>query len=76
MAALAMLFVGFVFLTSSLVMPVRAVLVLLALWAVLAWYGFRLARRRSYLVLAVPVVATAIWVLALWLGDTLLGWTA
>ena len=75
-ATVAMIFVGWIFLVSGLIMPGWAVAVLLLVWAGLVWVGFRLARSGSYLVVAVPVVAAGIWLLSAWLGDVLLGWTA
>lgn len=75
-AALAMIVVGWVFLVSGLVMPGWAVAALLVIWAGLVVVGVRLARSGSYAVLAIPIVAAAIWLLALWLGDVFLDWTA
>lgn len=75
-AALAMLFIGWVFLASGLIMPGWAVTGLLVLWAVLVWQGVRLARAGSYRVLALPLVAAAVWLLTAWVGGALLGWTA
>lgn len=75
-ATVAMIFAGWIFTVSGLIMPLWAVAGLLVVWALLVWVGFRLARSGSYLVLAVPVVAAAVWLITAWLGDVLLGWTA
>jgi hypothetical protein len=42
---------------------------------VLVSVGVRLFRRRSYLVLAVPVVAAVLWFGTLTAGEARLGWT-
>jgi hypothetical protein len=42
---------------------------------VLVSVGVRLFRRRSYLVLAVPVVAAVVWFGTLSAGEAWLGWT-
>ncbi len=59
-AALGMLFVGFFYVASGLVAPAWAIVALWVVWLALAWYGFRLARAGSYLVLGIPVLAGAI----------------
>ena len=75
-AAIAMLGVGVFYLASGLVAPAWAIVVLWVVWLALALYGVRLARAGSYLVLAVPIVASAIWYLSLTLGERVLGWQA
>lgn len=75
-AAAAHLAVGYVYLASGLVAPFWAVLALLAWWCVLAAAGVVLWRRRSYVVLLVPVVALLTWIALLWFGGEVLGWTA
>lgn len=75
-AALAHLVVGYFYLVSGLVAPLWAVLLLLVWWGVLTYVGVRLVKRRSYLVLLVPVVAAATWFVVLWFGGQVLGWTA
>lgn len=75
-AAIAMLGVGVFYLASGLVAPAWAIVVLWVVWLALALYGVRLARAGSYLVLAVPIVAAAIWYLSLTLGEQVLGWQA
>jgi len=74
-AGLVHLVAGYFYLVSGLVAPGWAVVVLLFWWVVLASYGLRLARRRSYLVLLVPVVAVATWFGVMWFGGAVLGWT-
>lgn len=71
-----MLAVGVFYLASGLVAPGWAIVLLWIVWLVLAWYGVRLARAGSYLVLALPIVAGAIWYLTLTLGEQVLGWRA
>ncbi|MDQ3054118.1 MAG: hypothetical protein M3R66_09975 [Actinomycetota bacterium] len=75
-AAAGMLAVGVFYLASGLVAPVWAILILWIIWLALAWYGLRLARAGSYLVLVVPLVAGAIWYLVLTVGEQALGWQA
>lgn len=76
LAAIGMLAVGVFYLASGLVAPIWAIVVLWLIWLGLAWYGLRLARAGSYLVLAVPIVAGAIWYLVLTVGEQALGWQA
>ncbi|MFI7481461.1 hypothetical protein ACH9EU_03490 [Kocuria sp. M1R5S2] len=73
-AAIAHLVAGFFYLSSGLVAPLPAVAMLLLWWAVLACAGMWLVARRSYLVLAVPVVAVLTWLGLMWFGGALLGW--
>ncbi len=75
-AAVGMLGVGVFYLASGLVAPIWAIVVLWLIWLALAWYALRLARAGSYLVLAVPIVAGAIWYLVLTVGEQALGWQA
>jgi hypothetical protein len=75
-AALAHVVVGFFYLTSGLVAPLWAIVGLLVVWCALAMALGRLARRRSFWVLAVPVVAAVVWVAVLSAGGAWLGWTA
>lgn len=74
-AALAHLVVGFYYLASGLMAPLWAIVLLLVVWAVLAWAGVRLAMRRSYLVLLIPVLAFGVWFAVMSLGGAVLGWT-
>lgn len=75
LAGAAHLVAGFFYLASGLVAPGWAVLTLMAWWVALAVVLGLLARRRSYWVLAVPVVAAVTWFGALTFGEQVLGWT-
>ena len=75
-AVVAHLAVGYVYLVSGLVAPAWAVITLLVWWGLLAAGGVVLWRRRSYLVLLVPVVGLVTWIAVLWFGGEMLGWTA
>lgn len=69
------LVVGFPYLFAGLLAPLWAVGVLVAIWIAL---GVLLIRTRSESPrdLLVPVLAAAIWLGAMSLGDGLLGWSA
>lgn len=75
-AAAAQLIAGYLYLVSGLIAPGWAVIGLLVVWLALTVIGVRLALRRSYRVLLVPIVAATIWVITMWAGGALLGWTA
>lgn len=75
-AAAGMLFVGFIYLASGLVAPFWAIVMLWIIWLALAWYGLRLARTGSYLVLVLPFAGGAIWYVVLTVGEQALGWQA
>ncbi|HEX2053140.1 MAG TPA: hypothetical protein VHJ78_05350 [Actinomycetota bacterium] len=66
---------GFFYVTSGLVAPLWAVLLLLLIWVALGIAGFRNKHRPLY-VLAVPVAAALVWLLIVQGGSTLFGWTA
>lgn len=74
-AAVAHLVVGFYYLASGLMAPLWAVVLLFVVWALLAWVGVRLVRRRSCLVLLVPVAAALVWSGVMSFGGAVLGWT-
>lgn len=74
-AALAQLVVGFYYLASGLMAPLWAIVLLGVWWVVLTLVGVWLVRRRSYLVLLVPVVAAATWFGVMTFGESVLGWT-
>ncbi|MBB3674624.1 hypothetical protein [Modestobacter versicolor] len=74
LAGAALLVVGFFYLASGLVVPGYALVPLWLWWGVQAWVLVRLARARSWWVLAVPVVAVATWWLVLAAGEAWLGW--
>lgn len=65
---------GFVYLVSGLIAPPAAIVFLLAVWFVLAWWLWRL--RRTPRALAVPAAAAIIWLVTLWVGSALWNWTA
>jgi len=74
-ALLAMVPVGFFYLASGLLVPGPWLFLLWVVFLVLASVGVRLFRRRSYLVLAVPVAAAVVWFGTLTAGAAWLGWT-
>ena len=76
LAAVGQLVAGWFYLVSGLVSPPWAVVTLLLWWSVLTAAGLRLARRRSYAVLGVPLVAVVTWLLMVGLGGAAFGWTA
>jgi hypothetical protein len=61
---------------SALVAPLWAVAVLGALWLVQFVLACRWFSRRPYAVLAMPVVALALWLVVIFAGEALFGWTA
>ena len=74
--ALALHLVAGVFvLASGLVAPLPAVILLVAIWTVLAVVGFR-NRRRPLVALMMPVAAAAAWFVVVQGGSMLFGWTA
>lgn len=75
-AAVLQLGVGFITLTSGLVAPLWAILLLAVVWCVAVVVIVRLARPRPLLTPVVPVVNGMIWFALLWFGDVALGWTA
>jgi hypothetical protein len=74
-ALLAMVPVGFFYVASGLLVPGPWLFLLWVVFLVLVSVGVRLFRRRSYLVLAVPVVAAVVWFGMLTAGEAWLGWT-
>lgn len=75
-AMAAMLPIGFVYLTSGLVAPLWAVIMLVIIWLGLVFLGIAWFRRSPLRVLALPVLAVLIWLLVITAGERLLGWTA
>jgi len=67
--------VGILYLGSGLIVPLPWTLLLWALWVALAAYAVA-SRRRPGVVLAVPVVAFALWAGIVTAGSALFGWTA
>ena len=76
LAAVLHLLVGFLYLVSGLAVPGYALIPLWVWWILLTVVMVRLATRRSWWSLAVPVVAFATWKVVLLFGDLVLGWTA
>ena len=74
-ALLAMAPVGFFYAASGLLVPGPWLFLMWLLYAVLLGVAVWLTRRRSYLVLAVPVVAGALWFGIISAGEAWLGWT-
>lgn len=76
LAAAAHLVVGYFYLVSGLVVPGPALVLLWMFWLALAAWLVRLAVVRSWWTPVVPVLAAAVLVLALVVGDAVLGWQA
>lgn len=74
LATLLHLVVGYFYLVTGLMAPFWGVGTLLLIWLALAIWGYRIRDRA--LVILVPLVAIAVWFVALSLGESLLGWTA
>lgn len=74
--ALGLLAVLPFYVSSGLVAPLWAIIVLLGIWAALAICAYRWFTRRPWVVLVLPVVAVAIWFAVLTLGEQVLGWQA
>lgn len=75
-AMAAMAVIGFFYLASGLVAPLPAVIGLMVVWGILVILGLRWFRRRPLRVVVLPVVAVAVWLAVITLGERLLGWTA
>ena len=76
-AMLALLVVGVVFyLPAGLVAPGWAVLLLGVVWLALFVLGVLWFRPHPGRVLALPVLAMAVWIVTLTAGEALLGWRA
>ncbi len=63
-------------LVSGLVAPPWAVAAMLVVWAVLLVVGIRVWRAKSWVTIAIPVVAFAVWLGTLAAGEAFLGWQA
>ncbi|MFA9445912.1 hypothetical protein [Egicoccus sp. AB-alg6-2] len=75
-AAILQLGVGFFTLSSGLVAPLWAVLVLGVVWIAAVVILVRLARTRPLLTPLVPLANAAVWLGVLTFGEAVLGWTA
>ncbi|MFI6479803.1 hypothetical protein ACIBH1_17850 [Nonomuraea sp. NPDC050663] len=64
------------YLSSGLVAPLWAIVVLLMLWAALLLLAIAAVRRRQAWGLLVPVVAVGLWLGAISAGEAILGWQA
>ncbi len=73
---LGYLAVGFVYLSSGLVVPFPWLAGLWAIWVGGAFVMGRTLRQRPAWSVLVPVAAFGIWIAVLLLGERLLGWTA
>lgn len=67
--------IGFAYLATGLVAPAPDLFGAYALFALLLGGAVWLARRRSWWVVAVPVVSAGIWPVMLWIGETYLDWS-
>jgi hypothetical protein len=76
LAGIAHLVVGYFYLAGGLVIPGYVLIPLWIFWLVLAAWLIRLTIGRSWWTPAVPVVAAAVLVIVLVLGDQELGWQA
>jgi len=74
-AWLAMVPVGFFYAASGLLVPGPYLFMLWAAYVVLLVAAVLLTRRRSYWVLAVPVVSGVLWWSVISLGERYLDWT-
>ena len=64
------------YIASGLAAPLWAIILLLLFWAALLVCAIRWLTRRPWVVLALPLVAFAVWWGSLMLGERLLGWQA
>ena len=76
LAGLAHLVVGYFYLAGGLVIPGAVLYPLWILWVLLAVVLVWLAVRGSWWTIAIPLVAAAIFVLAVVVGEQVFGWTA
>lgn len=67
--------IGFAYLSTGLVAPSPDVFGAYALFILLLSGALWLARRRSWWVVAVPIVSVGIWPLMVWAGETYLDWS-
>ncbi len=76
LAGLAHLLIGYFYLVGGLVIPGPVLIPLWILWLVMAAWLVRLAVDRSWWTPMVPVLAAAVLVVLLVVGDRVLGWQA
>ena len=67
--------IGFAYLVTGLVAPAPDVFGAYVLFALLLGGAVWLARRRSWWVVAVPIVSAGMWPLMVWAGETYLDWS-
>ena len=67
---------AFPYLASGLMAPPAGLVVLALIWIGLFVVVLRWRPRPAAWLLAVPVVALALWFAVMWVGDTVFGWTA
>lgn len=68
--------VGFFYLTSGLVVPGIALVILWLVWLAGLWLAIRLFRTRPHLVPLVAVGAAIFWFIYVQGGSAIFGWTA
>jgi hypothetical protein len=61
-------------LASALVMPLWAVAVLVAVWAVVSFLAFAARERRPWLPLAAGTALAVVWIVALTVGSAVFDW--
>jgi hypothetical protein len=76
LAGLVHVVVGYFYLAGGLLIPGAVLYPLWVLWVLLAVALVWLAVKGSWWTIAIPLVAAAIFVLMLVLGDQVFGWTA
>ncbi|EAP99422.1 hypothetical protein JNB_04600 [Janibacter sp. HTCC2649] len=64
------------YVSSGLVAPLWAIVVLLLIWAVLAVCSVRWFTRRPWVVLLLPFIAAAVWFATITFGEQVLDWQA
>lgn len=67
---------GFLYLTSGLVVPGLALILLWLVWLAGMWWVARRVAGWSWWVLAAAPAALAFWWIYLWFGEAVFGWTA
>jgi hypothetical protein len=75
LAAVAHVVVGVFYLSSGLMAPMWAIVLLLVWWALLAAWLVRAAWRGSWWTPLAPLVAVVTWFAVMTAGEKLLGWT-